>query len=157
MGIGFPSDMSLGKAPKFGVLSRFTHNSSKHHYGTAKRVLYYLAGTKDFGMWYQKTKDFNLIGFTDSDWAGSVADRKSTSGSCFILGTIVVSWSLKKQATVALSTTEAEYVAATSLACQAVWLRRILCDLWEEQEAPTEIYCDSKSAVMLARNHVFHN
>lgn len=139
-----------------GVLSRFMHNPSKHHYGTAKRVLRYLAGTKDLRMWYRKTKDFNLIGFTDSDWAGSVADRKSTSGSCFILGTAAVSWSSKKQATVALSTTEAEYVAAIASACQAIWLR-ILCDMGEEQEAPTKIYCDSKLAVMLARNPVLHN
>ncbi|GJY12519.1 retrovirus-related pol polyprotein from transposon TNT 1-94 [Tanacetum coccineum] len=82
----------------------------------------------------------NLKGFTDSDWAGSVEDRRSTSGNCFLIGSIVVSWSSKKQATVALSSTEAEYVAATSLACQAVWLRRILCDLSQEQVKATNIF-----------------
>ncbi|GJU08199.1 retrovirus-related pol polyprotein from transposon TNT 1-94 [Tanacetum coccineum] len=79
-----------------GLLSRFMHKPSKHHLGAAKRVLRYLA---------------------DSDWAGSVEDRKSTSGSCFILGKLVVSWSSKKQATVALSSTKAEYVAANAAAC----------------------------------------
>lgn len=101
-----------------GVLSRFMHKPSKHHLGAAKRVLRYLAGTKDFGIWFQRTQDFKLKGYTDSDWAGSVEDRKSTSGSCFILGTSAISWSSKKQPTVALSS-----------ACQAVWLRRIMSDL----------------------------
>ncbi|GJW58649.1 retrovirus-related pol polyprotein from transposon TNT 1-94, partial [Tanacetum coccineum] len=138
-----------------GLLSRFMHKPSKHHLGAAKRVLRYLAGTKDFGIWFQRTKDFKLKGYTD--WAGSVEDRKSTSGSCFILGEAVVSWSSKKQATVALSSTEAEYVAANAAACQAVWMRRILSDMCSEQLGPTEIYCDNKSAVLLARNPVFHN
>ncbi|GKA52266.1 retrovirus-related pol polyprotein from transposon TNT 1-94 [Tanacetum coccineum] len=71
--------------------------------GLLKRVLRYLAGTKDFGIWFQRTKDFKLKGYINSDWVGSVEDRKSTSGSCFILGEAVVSWSSKKQATVALS------------------------------------------------------
>lgn len=66
-----------------------------------------------------------------------------------------MSWSSKKQATVPLSSTEAEYVAATTSACQAVWLRRILCDLGQEQVEATEIYCDNKSALMLAKNPVF--
>jgi hypothetical protein len=139
-----------------GVLSRFMHNPSRNHFGAAKRVLRYLAGTKNLGIWYRKSKEFILIGFTDSDWAGSIEDRKSTLGSCFILGTGVVSWNSKKQATVALSSTEAEYVAATATSCQAVWLRRILSDLGEEQFEPTEIYCDSRSAVILARNPVYH-
>ncbi|GKE14929.1 retrovirus-related pol polyprotein from transposon TNT 1-94 [Tanacetum coccineum] len=98
----------------------------------------------------------NLKGFTDSDWAGSVEDRRSTSGNCFLIGSAAVSWSSKKQATVALSSTEAEYVAATSSACQAVWLRRILCDLSEEQVEATDIFCDNQSAVMLARNPIYH-
>ncbi|GKA26081.1 retrovirus-related pol polyprotein from transposon TNT 1-94 [Tanacetum coccineum] len=140
-----------------GLLSRFMHKPSKHHLRAAKRVLRYLAGTKDFGIWFQRTKDFKLKGYTDSDWAGSVEDRKSTSGSCFILGEAVVSWSSKKQATVALSSTEAEYVAANAAACQAVWMRRILSDMCSEQLGPTEIYCDNKSVVLLARNLGFYN
>nr|GEX62198.1 retrovirus-related Pol polyprotein from transposon TNT 1-94 [Tanacetum cinerariifolium] len=139
-----------------GVLSRFMHNLSRHHFGAAKRVLHYLSGTKNLEIWYRKSKEFKLTGFTDSDWAGAIEDRKSTSGSCFILGTSVVTWNSKKQETVALSTTEAEYVAATAASCQAVWLRRILSDLREEQFVPTEIYCDSRSAMMLARNLMYH-
>ncbi|GKD57288.1 retrovirus-related pol polyprotein from transposon TNT 1-94 [Tanacetum coccineum] len=105
---------------------------------------------------YRETKDMNLIGYTDSDWAGCVEDRRSTSGHCFILGTAAVSWSSKKQATVALSSTEAEYIAATTLACQAEWLRRILCDLGQEQVGGTDIFFDNNYAVMLSRNPVYH-
>ncbi len=140
-----------------GVLSRFMHNPSKLHFGAAKRVLRYLAGTKDYGIWFQKAQSFILRGYCDSDWAGSLEDRRSTTGSCFLLGAAVVSWSSKKQATVALSSTEAEYVAATATACQAVWLRRLLEDIGEVQSTATEVLCDSKSAVLLAKNPVYHS
>ena len=71
-------------------------------------------------------KDMNLYGYIDNDWVGDVDTRKSTSGYTFHLGTSAISWSSKKQPVVALSTAEAEYIAATSCATQAVWLRRIL-------------------------------
>ena len=86
----------------------------------------------------------NLKGFTDSDWAGLVEDRRRTSGNCFLIGSAAILWSSKTHATVALSSTEAEYVATTSSACQAVWLRRILCDLSQEQMEATDIFCDDK-------------
>ena len=139
-----------------GVLSRFMHRPTMHHFGAARRVLRYLAGTKNYGICFRKTKDFSLQGFTDSDWAGSIEDRKSTSGNCFVLGTGAISWSSKKQATVALSSTEAEYVAACASACQAVWLRGILSDLGQQQSRATSIKCDNQSAVMLSRNPVLH-
>ena len=128
-----------------------------HHFGAAKRVLRYLAGTTSYGIWFQKTEDFSLKGFSDSDWAGSVDDRKSTSGNCFILGTGAISWSSKKQATVALSSTEAEYVAVSASTWQAVWLRGVLQDLGEVQTKATSIKCDNQSAVMLAKNPVHHD
>nr|GFB22200.1 uncharacterized mitochondrial protein AtMg00810-like [Tanacetum cinerariifolium] len=87
-----------------------------HHFGAMKRVLHYLAGTQDYGIWVSKTKDFRLKGYTDSDWAGSVDDMRSTSGNCFTLEIAVIAWSSKKQASVALSSTEVEYVAAAAAA-----------------------------------------
>ncbi|GKC32580.1 hypothetical protein Tco_1039874 [Tanacetum coccineum] len=132
------------------------HRTTMHHFGEARRVLRYLAGTKNYGICFRKTKDFSLQGFTDSDWAGSIEDRKSTSDNCFVLGTGAISWSSKKQATVALSSTEAEYVAACASACQAVWLRGILSDLGQQQSRATSIKCDNQSAVMLSRNPVLH-
>jgi len=70
-----------------------------------------------------------LIGYSDSDWAGSYDDRKSTSGYVFCLGTNVISWCSRKQSSIALSSAEAEYIAANEAVFLSVWLRRILCDL----------------------------
>ena len=100
---------------------------------------------------YESEIDYKLTGYTDSDWAGSIDDRKSTSGYVFQLGSKSISWSSKKQATVALSSSEAEYISATSSACEAVWLRRILKDLQQEIEEPTTIYCDNMSAIVMTK------
>lgn len=130
---------------------------SKTHYGAAKRVLRYIAGTLDYGIWYSKALDFRLYGYTDSDWARSLDDRRSISANVFTLGKGVITWSSKKQATAALSSSEAEYVAATSAACQAIWLRRMLADLQQERKGGTEIFCDNRAAISMARNPAFHS
>jgi hypothetical protein len=96
-------------------------------------------GTNNFGIWYTSTDNFGLVGYTDSDWDGCIDDRKSTSGYVFILGSGAVSWSSKKQPTVSLSSTEAEYIATTSTTCEAIWLKRILTDLKQEQQDATII------------------
>ena len=96
-------------------------------------------------------------GFSDSDWAGDVEDRKSTTGYVFHLGSGVISWSSKKQQVVSLSTAEAEYMTATSCATQAVWLRRLLAEVNPNQVHPTMIFCDNKSAIALTKNPVFHD
>lgn len=127
-----------------------------HHFGTAKRILRYIAGTTDYGIWYTHISNPKLVGYTDSDWAGSLEDRKSTSGHIFSIGSGAISWTSKKQPTTALSSTEAEYVAATSAACQAIWLRRLLQDLSLNQEGATEILCDNMSTISMAKNPVFH-
>ncbi|KAK4405981.1 Retrovirus-related Pol polyprotein from transposon RE2 [Sesamum angolense] len=130
---------------------------SQVHYAAAKRILRYLRGTKDFGIWYKSTNDAKLVGYTDSDWAGSVDDMKSTSGYTFSLGSGIFSWASKKQATVAQSSAEAEYIAAAATSNQAIWLRRILEDIGEKQEEPTTIYCDNKSAIAITKNPVQHS
>ncbi|BFG14277.1 hypothetical protein CerSpe_005510 [Prunus speciosa] len=103
------------------------------HYGSAKRILRYLKGTIDYSIWYKSTKDPRLFGYTDNDWTGSIDDMKSTSGYAFTIGSGIFSWSSRKQDTVAQSSVEAEYVAAASSACQAIWLRRIFEDMGECQ------------------------
>ncbi|KAL0318498.1 UNVERIFIED_CONTAM: Retrovirus-related Pol polyprotein from transposon RE2 [Sesamum angustifolium] len=95
--------------------------------------------------------------YQDSDWAGSVDDMKSTSGYTFSLGSGIFSWASKKQATVAQSSAEAEYIAAAATSNQAIWLRRILEDIGEKQEEPTTIYCDNKSAIAITKNPVQHS
>eukprot|EP00253_Pinus_taeda_P003040 PITA_03040 len=90
------------------------------------------------------------------DWAESVDDQKSTSGYVFHMSSGAISWASKKQPIVALSTTETEYVAATAAACQAVWMRRMLKSLGQEQAKATVIFCDNSSAITLSKNSVFH-
>ena len=103
--------------------------SKVEHWTAAKRVLRYVKGTLDFGILYSRRKDLRLCGYTDSDWAGYVNDRKSTSGYVFSLGTGAITWTSKKQHEVTLSSTEEEYQGALKGACEAVWLRRMLLDM----------------------------
>ncbi|RZB68411.1 Retrovirus-related Pol polyprotein from transposon TNT 1-94 [Glycine soja] len=139
------------------LLSRFMQSPSQIHFGAGKRILRYLQGTKEFGIWYTTETNSELLGYTDNDWAGSTDDMKSTSGYAFSLGSGMFSWASKKQATVAQSTAEAEYVAAAEATSQAIWLRRILEDMGEKQDEPTKINCDNKLAIAMTKNPVHHS
>ncbi|CAL9017123.1 unnamed protein product [Prunus brigantina] len=138
------------------LLARFMHNPTKKHMGTARRVLRYIQGTIDFGIVFEKGKETTLIGYCDSDWAGSEDDMRSTSGYAFTMGSGVFSWASIKQNTVALSTAEAEYISAAEATSQAKWLRFVLEDFGEEQIEGTQIMCDNTSAIAMAKNPVFH-
>ena len=138
------------------LISRFMESPKDTHWNAGKRILRYVNGTRNFGILYSCSNEFKLIGYTDSDFAGSIDDRRSTSGYAFHFGTGVVSWASKKQSIVTLSSAEAEYVAATGAACQAVWMRRVMMELKHEQEEATRIYCDNNSAIALSKNPVFH-
>jgi hypothetical protein len=131
-------------------------NPTEQHLLDAKRIFRYLKGTSDFGILYKKGARENLYGFSDSDYAGDQDDRKSTSGYVFMMGSGAISWSSKKQAIVTLSTTEAEFIAAAACACQAIWLKRLLCELGYHQEGPTSIHCDNVSTIKLSKNPVLH-
>ncbi|KAL0424084.1 UNVERIFIED_CONTAM: Retrovirus-related Pol polyprotein from transposon TNT 1-94 [Sesamum radiatum] len=139
------------------LLSRFMQNPSNIHFGAAKRILRYLKGTRSFGLWYSNSNNFELLGFSDSDWAGSIDDRKSTTGYLFMLGSNAISWCSKKQPSTALSSSEAEYMAVSLAACQAIWLRRILGDMKQHQEKATTIFCDNQSTISMTKNPVHHN
>ncbi|XP_017628838.1 secreted RxLR effector protein 161-like [Gossypium arboreum] len=109
------------------LLSRFMSSPSDVHLGVTKRVLRYVKGTTSEWLNYLKVGNVKLIGYSDSDWAGSLDDMKSTSGYVFNLGSGAICWSSKKQQVVAQSTAEAEYI--TAAANQAIWLRNLLSDL----------------------------
>ena len=98
-----------------------------------------------------------LEGYVDSDWAGSAIDRKRTSACCFSMGLGVISWFSRKKSCVALSTAEAEYVAACSASCEVVWLRKLLSNLFNLQLDANCIYYDNQSYVKLSKNTVFHD
>uniref|UniRef100_A0A2N9ICE2 Integrase catalytic domain-containing protein n=1 Tax=Fagus sylvatica TaxID=28930 RepID=A0A2N9ICE2_FAGSY len=140
-----------------GLVSRYMEAPTMTHLKTAKRILRYVKGTLDFGLLYSPSKEFKLFGYCDSDWAGDMDDRKSTTGFVFYMGDTTFTWTSKKQPIVTLSTCEAEYVAATSSVCHAVWLRSLLKELHMSQEEATEIFVDNKSALALAKNPVFHD
>lgn len=139
-----------------GLISRFMENPTHLHLQAAKRVLRYIKGTLDLGVFYKKGGETTLIGYTDSDYAGDLDDRKSTSGYVFLLGGGAVAWMSKKQPVVTLSTTEAEYVAAASAACQGVWMRRLLETVKHPQNERTTIFCDNSSTIKLSKNPVLH-
>lgn len=94
------------------ILSRFMQEPRYNHWNAAKRVLRYIQGTKDFGLLYTKTKIFILGGYSDVNFVGSIDDRASTSGYLMNMGSATVSWSCKKQATVATSSVEVAYISA---------------------------------------------
>ncbi|XP_049381189.1 secreted RxLR effector protein 161-like [Solanum stenotomum] len=102
------------------LISRYLENSKETHLLAAKRILRYLQGTNDLGILYRKRGKSNLIGFTNSNFAGDKDDRKSTSGYVFMFGSGAISLCSKKQPTITLSTTEAEFMAATVCATQAI-------------------------------------
>lgn len=140
-----------------GIVSRFMERPTKMHLNVVKRILRYIQGTLEYGLIYTKDGGNNILtGYSDSDLAGHVEDRKSTGGMVFYLNESLVTWVSQKQRCVALSSCEAEFMAATAAACQGIWLRNVLNQLMDEQHGPVTIYIDNKSAIDLARNPVFH-
>ncbi|XP_040948736.1 secreted RxLR effector protein 161-like [Gossypium hirsutum] len=138
------------------ILSRFMHSASELHLKVAKRVMRYVKGTSVFGVKFTRSIEFKLVGFSDSEWGGSIDDMRSTSGYCFTFGSGVFSWSSKNQETVAQSTAEAEFITATATGNQALWLRKILLDLGLEQKESTKIFVDNQAAIAISHNLVFH-
>ncbi|KAH9292825.1 hypothetical protein KI387_042000, partial [Taxus chinensis] len=106
---------------------------------------------------YVRGEGIKLIGYTDADWVGSTTDKRSTSGCCFSLGSGVVSWFSRKQKSVALSSSEAEYIAASMATCEAIWLRKLLVALFGQKVETTVIHCDNQSCIKLSENPVFHD
>ena len=119
----------------------------------------YIKGTLNFGLRFEACApaDFRLHGYSDADWAGCGETRKSTSGQIFKLGKCAISWRSRKQSIVALSTTEAEYVALCEASQEAVWLRRLLGDIGFTQNTPTVVFEDNQGAIALSQNPKDHS
>ena len=141
-----------------GILSRYMEKPSQEHLNAVKRVIRYAKGTVDYGLLYKKGEsNSELIDYSDIDFAGDVGDRKSTSGHIFFLGEMAISWSSQKQSIVALSSCEAEYIAATRAACQALWMKRLISELKHEEQKGVKLMVDNQSVITLSKNPVHHN
>nr|KAJ0216892.1 hypothetical protein LSAT_V11C300128750 [Lactuca sativa] len=142
----------------FGTIlcARFQANPKESHLMAVKHIFRYLKGTQNLALWYPRDSAFELYGYTDSDYAGCNLDKKSTSGGCHFLGNHLISWSIKKQTSVAISTAEAEYVAAGRCCAQLLWIQNQLLD-YGFKFSKTPIYCDNTSAIQITQNPVQHS
>ena len=139
------------------VVSQFMHDPKEAHLQAVHRILQYLKANPGKGIMYKKGQSLTLEAYTDADYAGSVVDRRSTSGYCILIGGNLVTWRSKKQNVVARSSAESEFRAMALGICELLWLKIILCDLKVEWEAPMRLYCDNKSAIDIAHNPVQHD
>jgi hypothetical protein len=138
------------------MCARFQVDPKEAHLRAIKRILRYLVYTPKFGLWYPRGSTFDLIGYSDADWAGCKINRKSTSGTCQFLGRSLVPWASKKQNSVALSTAEAEYIAASHCCAQLLWMRQTLRD-YGYKLTKVPLLCDNESAIRMADNLVEHS
>ncbi|KMQ86503.1 retrovirus-related pol polyprotein from transposon tnt 1-94 [Lasius niger] len=137
-------------------LSQFNDCYGETHWKAAKHVLRYLKGTESTGLNFPK-RHGPLTTYVDADWANCPLDRRSYTGFTFQIGRSLVSWESRKQRTVALSSTEAEYMALSEAAKEAICLRSSLIELGFEKMAQATFFCNSNGARMLAENPVHHN
>jgi hypothetical protein len=142
-------------AQAMGVVSRYMSNPGKIHWQIVKWILRYLKGTSNHVLRF-RGEDAQLHGYGDSDMAGDLDRRRSTTGYVFTLAGATISWISRLQKVVALSTTEEEYIAMTEATKEMIWLQRLLSELGNRQKEFI-LYSDSKSAIHLAKNATFHS
>ena len=138
-----------------GMLGRYLSNPGMDHWKAVKRVLRYLQRTKDYKLTYQRSDHLEIIGYTDSDFAGCIDSRRSTSGYVFMMAGGAISWKSVKQTLIASSTMEAEFIACYEASNQAIWLRNLITGLQvvEGIERPLKINCDNKAAELYSKNN----
>ncbi|WVY90570.1 hypothetical protein V8G54_036084 [Vigna mungo] len=137
-----------------GMLGRYQSNPGMDHWKAAKKVLRYLQGTKEYMLTYRKSDHLEVIGYSDSDYAGCVDSRKSTFGYVYLLAGGAISWKSAKQSVIATSTMEAEFVACFEATVHALWLRNFISRLGiiDSIARPIRIYCDNSAAVFFSKN-----
>ncbi|XP_042445550.1 secreted RxLR effector protein 161-like [Zingiber officinale] len=138
------------------VISRYMQNPKKPHLEAARRILRYVKSTTDYGLLYKRNENCKLVGYCDADYAGDCDTRRSTTGYVFKLGSVTISWCSKRQPTVSLSTTEAEYRATAMAAQESTWIIQLMNNLHQPVDYAVPVYCDNQSAIRLAENPIFH-
>jgi hypothetical protein len=139
-----------------GVCARFQANPKESHLTAVKHIIRHVNDTLPYGIWYSRETNLMVAGYSDADWAGNADDRKSTSGGCFNVGNNLVAWMSKKQASISLSTVEAEYIVAGNCCTQLLWMKTLLGDYGLSQDTMI-INCDNTSAIKISKNLVQHS
>ena len=140
-----------------GMLGRYQSNPGIDHWKAAKKVLRYLQGTKDYMLMYRRSNHLEVIGYSDSDFAGCIDSRKSTFGYLFLLGEGAISWKSAKESVIASSTMEAEFVACFEATIHALWLRNFISGLEVVNTItkPLKIYYDNSAAIFFSKNNKY--
>jgi hypothetical protein len=135
---------------------QFLHSPSSVHWVAVKRILRYVHGTVNLGLNIRRSNSMIVSAFSDADWAGCVDDRRSTGGFAVFLGSNLISWSARKQATVSRSSTEAEYKSLANATAEMIWVQKLLTELKIPHARVAQLWCDNIGATYLSRNPVFH-
>jgi len=138
------------------LCERFQSDPRESHLTIIKRIFRYLKGTTNLGLLYRESLDYKLVGFCDVDYAGDRIERKSTSGNCQFLGENLISWASIRQATIVMSTAEAEYISAASCSTQLLWMKHQLED-YQINANSNPIYCDNNDVICLSKNPILHS
>jgi hypothetical protein len=138
------------------VVSQFLNAPCDDHWNAVIRILKYIKSAPGKGLLCENKGNTQVVGYSDADWAGSPADRRSTSGYCVLIGGNLISWRSKKQNIVARSSAEAEYRAMAATTCELTWLRQLLQQLKLADVKTMKLICDNQAALHIASNPVFH-
>jgi hypothetical protein len=156
--LGLLMYLAVGTRPDIAfavsTLAQFADNPGWVHWEGVKRIYRYLLGTKRLGLTYGSSAA-GLVGYTDADGA-SQDHRRAISGFAFLVDGGAITWGSRKQELVTLSTAEAEYVAATHAAKEALWLRRLISEVFRPLKHPTTLHCDNQAAIALTKDGTYH-
>lgn len=138
------------------IVSKFMQCPRHFHLSAVKRIIRYILGTPNRGLFFPSGSSLKLQAYSDADWAGCPDTRRSITGWCMFLGDSLISWKCKKQNRVSKSSTEAEYRSMSAACSEIIWLRGLLAELGFSQAEPTPLHGDNTSAIQIAANPVYH-
>ena len=138
------------------IVSQFKSAPTVKHWAALEQILCYLKRAPGLGILYNNHGHAQIECFTDADWAGSKADRRSTTGFCVFVGRNLVSWKSKKQNVVSWSSAESEYRAMAQATCEIMWLYHLLIEIGIKTPMPEKLGCDNQAAIHIASNPAYH-